>query len=305
MAERKSNRKNIGEMKRTTRRVFIDPSSPSISSIVRVVLVSIFLLLLTAVLAIGLYKLSFLIFLIVLSIFLAYLLDPLVGLIRKPFISQNRENLMPRPLAIIISYLLVFGVLGVAIASLAPLVVTQIRDFARNLPNYATLVQIRIESLNNRYEQLMISEEVQAQINARIGSIVGEFGTQITAIAGNTAFDIVTYLPWLLLVPILAFFFLKDAAIFRNMFLACFPSGSWRARAESFISDVNSALAGYTRAQLISCLLIGALCTLAVYFNRTRLCSVAWDSCGHFGIHSASWTFDDRHYSNTRWSIFR
>ncbi len=255
--------KDLKEIGKTPRRVFLDPSLPGAGSVVRVVLIAVLTIFLVSVVIFGIYQLSFLLFLIVLSIFLAYLLDPLVGFIRRPFVYRNREKLMPRPVAILLSYLLVFGVLVIAIAYLAPLVAAQIREFAENLPNYATLVQERIQALNNRYEQLMISEEVQTEINTRISAIVGEFGTQITALAGNTALEVVAYLPWLLLVPILAFFFLKDAALFRNMLLACFPSGRWRARAESFVTDVNNTLAGYTRAQLLSCLLIGTLCTLA------------------------------------------
>jgi predicted PurR-regulated permease PerM len=71
--------------------------------------------------------------------------------------------------------------------------------------------------------------------------------------------------PWLILVPILAFFFLKDANLFRLAFLRIFPSGSWRSRAELFIQDVNKTLANYTRAQLISCIFIGTVCTFGFY----------------------------------------
>ncbi len=244
-------------------KVFLDASKPSVRTIARVVTVAILIIFLASIIAFGLYKLTFLLFLIVLSIFLGYLLDPLVGFIRRPFTSRNRGNLMPLAFAILISYLAVFGVVGIAIAYLAPLIVKQIREFADNLPNYASLFQERIQTLNMQYEQLMISEEVQTEINTRIGIIVGEVGTQITTLAGNTAIDVLTYLPWLILVPILSFFFLKDAALFRNMILSFFPSGRWRARAESFVSDVNRTIAGYTRAQLISCILIGSLCTLA------------------------------------------
>jgi len=263
LADRPRNRKDLRQLRKTARRVFLDPSTPSTISIARVVLITLLILLLAAGIFTAIYLLSFLLFLIVLSIFLAYLFDPLVNLIQRPFVTRNLEKLMPRPVAIVISYLGAFGILGVAIANLAPLIAEQIRDFARNLPNYADLVQDRLEQLNSRYEQLMISEEVQAQINAKIASIVGEYGTQITALAGNTVFDVITYLPWLLLVPILAFFFLKDAPIYRNLFLTCFPSGRWRARGESFITDVNNTLAAYTHAQIVSCILIGTICTIA------------------------------------------
>ncbi len=267
MADRKTRtRKEKRTVRKAARKVFLDPSSPSVSSIVRVVCVSLLILLFAALIFTAFYLLSFLLFLAIISVFFAYLLEPLVSFIRRPFVVRNLEHLMPRAVSILISYVLVFGVFGVAIAYLAPLIARQIREFAQNLPNYAGLIQARIQSLNNRYEQLMISEELQKQINERIATLLGDYGSQFTAIAGNTVFDVVTYLPWLLLVPVLAFFFLKDAAVFREMFLRFFPSGSWRARAESFVNDVNSTLAAYTHAQLVSCFLIGVLCTLAFTF---------------------------------------
>ena len=44
-----------------------------------------------------------------------------------------------------------------------------------------------------------------------------------------------------------------------------FPAGRWRYRAEAVMADVNTTLAAYTRAQLISCVIIAVLCTLGFY----------------------------------------
>lgn len=248
--------------KKPDRRVIVIPSNPSTRSVIRVISVSLLILFLLILLILILYQLSFLLFLIVLSIFFAYLLEPLVKLIRRPFKVRNLDSFMPRPLAIVISYLIVFSVLGVAIAYLAPQIAAQIRDFADNLPNYANMFQERITALNNRYEQLMITKEVQDRINKNIGSFVEYTTVTLTAFLGVFAVNAITYFPWILLIPILAFFFLKDAFLYRTMFLNLFPSGRWRARGESLLNDVNSTLAAYTRAQLISCILIGAICTL-------------------------------------------
>lgn len=256
------NKRTARELRRTARRVFLDPSTPSFTSIARTVLITLLILFLAAISLTALYLLSFLILLIVISIFVAYLFDPLVALLRRPFKSRDMGHFMPRPLAIVISYLIVFGILGTAIAYLAPMIGTQISQFAENLPNYAGFVQNWLDAVNSRYERLMISIEVQTQINDKISSIVSEFAKQTTTLAGGTAINILTYLPWLLLVPILAFFFLKDAEMFSNLFLRCFPEGRWRERADLLVKDVNTTLAAYTRAQLFSCLLIGSICTL-------------------------------------------
>jgi predicted PurR-regulated permease PerM len=75
-------------------------------------------------------------------------------------------------------------------------------------------------------------------------------------------YEVLSILPFLVLIPILAFFLLKDAESFRRSALQMLPRGRWRWRGDEFFQDVNSTLAAYIRAQLIACLLIGTICTL-------------------------------------------
>lgn len=253
------------EMKQTARRVFLDSSSPSIRSIVRVVIITLLLLAVFDFAKTILSSLTTLFFIIVLAVFFAYLIDPLVKLIRRPFKERNIERFMPRALAIVIAYLIVFTVLGVAIAWLSPRITNQVREFTANLPEYAKYFQERLAELNQRLDSVRISESVQEQLSKNIEVLVTGTGGYLTTLIGLIAIGVISYAPWLLLVPILAFFFLKDVNLFRIAILKMFPSGRWRARAESVMSDVNTTLAAYTRAQLISCLLIGFICTLGFY----------------------------------------
>lgn len=69
-----------------------------------------------------------------------------------------------------------------------------------------------------------------------------------------------TSLPWLLLVPILAFFLLKDARKLRNLALRILPRSLLRSRGDELIRELNETLAAYIRAQLTACLLVGVAC---------------------------------------------
>jgi predicted PurR-regulated permease PerM len=73
---------------------------------------------------------------------------------------------------------------------------------------------------------------------------------------------LIIYIPWLVLIPILSFFFLKDADSFRRSVLAMLPRGRLRWRGDEFFQDVNSTLAAYIRAQLTACLLIAGFCSV-------------------------------------------
>lgn len=258
--------KETREKRLTARRVFLDPSTPSSWTVVRVVLLTFIVWYFATFFAGLLASLTYLFFLIILSIFFAYLIDPLVRLIRRPFKERNIEKIMPRSLAIVIAYIFVFTILGVAIASFAPKVIEQAKEFASNLPGYASSFQERVTELNSRFDNLRIPEDFQKKINENIGGLIEKFSTFITTVVvGGVILITVSYLPWLVLIPILSFFFLKDVNFFRASLLRAFPSGNWRARAESVLEDVNKTLAAYTRAQLISCLIIGCICTLGFY----------------------------------------
>lgn len=242
-------------------RVVLDSSSPSIRSIVRVVVVALVFIFIGTRIESVIGSLTYLFFLLVLSIFFAYLIDPLVKGIRSPFKARSIERFMPRGLAIAIAYLIVFSVLGIAVASIAPQASQQARDFAENLPTYGTSIQRTINDLNRRFDRLRIPDEVQTRINEQAAMV----GASITSTVGGSLVSFVTFVPWLVIIPILGFFFLKDVNSFRITVLRLFPAGSWRIRADNILRDANETLAAYVRAQLISCVLIGVVCTVAFY----------------------------------------
>src|SRR5262249_21686212 len=98
-------------------------------------------------------------------------------------------------------------------------------------------------------------------VNNAVPKVVENVSATVTEFA-SAALGYVVYLPWLVLIPILAFFLLKDAESFRRSALLMLPRGRWRWRGDEFFQDVNSTLAAYIRAQLTACLLIGFVCFL-------------------------------------------
>lgn len=259
------NEKTPKIIKETTRKVFLDSSSPSITSVVRTVIIVLFIWSIWGFVSGIIASLTGLAFLLVLSIFFAYLLNPLVRLIRRPFKERHLERFMPRSIAIVVAYLIVFTVLGLAISYLAPRLIEQAKEFAGNLPSYSEQLQKQIELLNQKYGNYQIPEQVQIDISKKIGDMIPEITAKITAVAGGLAINILTISPWFFLIPILSFFFLKDVNDFRESILQMLPSGRWRGRGDSLLEDLNTTLAAYTRAQLISCFLIGTICTVGFY----------------------------------------
>lgn len=246
--------------------ISLDGGSPPMRSIARVVIVVLLLLFIGMRIERILGALTFLAFLVFVAVFFAYLLDPLVKLIRSPFKARNLAHWMPRSAAIVIAYLIVFVVLGLGISYVAPKVVQQGREFSENIPAFANSMRQNLNELNRRFDRLRIPEEMQRRLNDQ----ASVFGQRLTESFGSFVFGIVTYLPWLVIIPVLSFFFLKDVDLIRRAIIGLFPAGRLRLRADAVLADVNTTLAAYTRAQLVSMLFIGVMCTIGFYIIGLR-----------------------------------
>ncbi len=230
----------------------------------RAILRVIFIILLVAALLWMLYALEGVILLLILAIFFAYLIAPLVEFVQRPFKLGGRERVIPRGVAIGIVYLIIFGAVGITFYILVPRVGTQLTEFAKQSPTYLTNARGRVEVLRKFYASheipAAVGDEITKAVSRAIDVAAGYIKVGVEAIVGWLG-----YIPWLVLIPILSFFLLKDAESFRRSALLMLPSGRWRWRGDEFFQDVNSTLAAYIRAQLIACVLIGSICTLGFW----------------------------------------
>ncbi|HWW74814.1 MAG TPA: AI-2E family transporter, partial [Pyrinomonadaceae bacterium] len=121
---------------------------------------------------------------------------------------------------------------------------------------------------------------VRKYANDAATGAINSVGLYVSGQAFENTINVLGYLPYLVLIPILAFFFLKDADSFRRSALMMLPQGRIRWRGDEFFQDINSTLAAYIRAQLISCLLIGSLCTAAFAIFGVRYALVLGVAAG-------------------------
>jgi len=153
---------------------------------------------------------------------------------------------------------------------LVPRLSRQLTEFAEQAPIYLTNARARAERLNQIYEDLHLPPSVRKVANEHVTSGLNAAGAYVTGETVASLIFLLGYLPWLVLIPILAFFFLKDADSFRRSALRMLPQGRLRWRGDEFFQDVNSTLAAYIRAQLIACLLIGSICTIGFAITGVR-----------------------------------
>jgi predicted PurR-regulated permease PerM len=256
--EKQANKEEAREVAETAAVAAAEASRPQTRAILRVIIIILFV----AAMLWVLYKLEGVLLLVVLSVFFAYLIAPLVEFVRRPVKLRGREHIMPRAAALGVVYVIIFGSLILSLWIFLPRLSKQIKAFSEASTQFQTNAEGRVKLLNDFCRRNEISENVCDALNNAATAGIVRLKNSIATDLPNLIGVVLGYVPWLILIPILSFFFLKDADSFRRSALQMLPSGRWRWRGDEFFQDVNSALAAYIRAQLTACLLIGTICTL-------------------------------------------
>ncbi len=245
------------EAAKAAARAAIEAAGPPTRVILRVILV----ILGVAIVLWLIVKLTGVILLLVLAIFFAYLVAPLVEFLRRPLKLGRRVFSMPRSLAIALAYVIIaFAIIG-AIYIVVPQLGNQFPEFAEQARVYWKTLGAKAQSLSEYFRLHRMPGPLLDALNEAAHNLVGRISETVSALL-STLVGWLIYIPWLVLIPILSFFLLKDVDSFRRSALQMLPRGRWRWRGDEFFQDVNSTLAAYMRAQLTACLIVGVVSTI-------------------------------------------
>jgi predicted PurR-regulated permease PerM len=203
-----------------------------------------------------------LLLLLVLSIFFAYLVSPLVEFLRRPRRIGARTIAIPKALAILLAYLIIAAVVVFAVYAILPSLTNQYPVFASQAREYWVSLGEKTKSIVEYSRSGRLPPRLVEEVNNAVPKVVDKVSAVATEFVTTALAYVVLYIPWLILIPILAFFLLKDAESFRRSALLMLPRGRWRWRGDEFFQDINTTLAAYIRAQLTACLFIGVVCAI-------------------------------------------
>jgi len=250
------------EIARTASKAAVEASWLQTRLVLRVIVIALLTYYLFETARWVMVKLTGVILLLILAIFFAYLVAPLVEFLCRPIHISNRKFAIPRALAILLSYLIIVAVVVLGIYLLAPRLGSQFPEFAAQARDYWISVGVKTQSWVEYFRSHQMPGRILDAINGAIPKLietVSQTASQVLLSMGG----LLAYIPWLVLIPVLSFFLLKDVDTFRRSALQMLPRGRWRWRGDEFFQDINSTLASYIRAQLLACLLVGLVCTIA------------------------------------------
>jgi len=175
------------------------------------------------------------------AIFFSYMLSPLVGLIER-FIPRRKT------LALGLVYAALIGILVLLGFELIPAATTEAKNLAAEVPNMLKGGPIARIWLPHWLEP------VRAQVISTLTQGATGLSTRVLPFLQRSGARIVSGLSYVLLVvlvPILAFFFLKDGHSIRIALLGAVEEGHDRTTLELIIEDVHLVLGRYIRALIL------------------------------------------------------
>jgi predicted PurR-regulated permease PerM len=228
------------------------------------VIVRVFLTLAAVIVGIWLlYQLSTVLLLLIISIFFCYLIAPLVRIVEYPVYFRKRELKIPRSLAIFIVYLVIGLVFVLATQLLSPLISDQLELLKSQWPTYQKSATGTFNDVTNWMRHLRLPQQWRDDLQARAGHLVDSIGPWLGEFLLG-AVSYLTYLMWMILVPIFSFFLLKDAGRIEHGLVALLPNERLRKRMHWLLLDVSRTLAAYIRAQITACIEIAILVTIGL-----------------------------------------
>ena len=196
--------------------------------------------------------------LLLLSLFFAYLLSPVVAQASSRFRLGRRGRPLPRPAAILLLYLLLFVPGAVAWHVSSERIQQWVRVTAPEAVDHL-LSGGDFDTIDHLIAATPMPVSTRPAVKRRVGGAVGYIQREAHA-ALNTLIDAARYAAWLVVAPVLAFVLLTAWPAFRRSTLRVLPRGHLQWRGEEYFQDVNSALAGYIRAQTVAGIVIGLTC---------------------------------------------
>lgn len=211
------------------------------------------------------FLLSEVLLLLVLCVFFCYLIAPFVRLFEQPTYVAGREIRLPRGAAIILVYVLIGIVLTIALQLVIPILWQQGTELGTNLPGYVASASARasqtFSDANSWLRQFKLPSQWRDYLLVQATHVGESLIPWLEALLRGT-FSHLPYLLWLILVPILSFFMLKDASAFEQWIVSLMPNERLKKRTHWLLLDVSHTLAAYIRAQITSSIVVGALVTV-------------------------------------------
>ena len=184
---------------------------------------------------------------LLISIIIAYLFEGLVS--RMDRIRLNRTA------AACFVTLLILSAIVLTLFVLLPLLSRQVTDLIREMPSMFSRGQHLLAELPDRYPGYLSATQVD-EIFAFFRTELTAFGQRVVSLSLDSVVGMITFFVYLILVPLMVFFLLKDKCLIMTWLGHFLPEE--RTLLRQVWDDLDTKIASYVRGKFIEILIVWA-----------------------------------------------
>lgn len=193
---------------------------------------------------------------VIASVVLAYLLEGLV--------SKLERWHVPRLAAVLLVFLIFFTSLLLVFFLLVPVLIGQVSQFVEELPGILSTSQALLLQLPEQYPQFFSQEQVTELIVTLRREALDFSQRLLTSFSVQYVVVFITMLVYLLLLPFLVFFFLKDKDRLLNWCAQYLPRD--RSLLKTIWTDVDAQIGNYIRGKFAEILIVWGVTYVTFFF---------------------------------------
>lgn len=193
------------------------------------------------------------------SIVIAYLLESIVNALQK-------LNL-PRLPALLIAFIGFWGLFFISFVFLLPLIWKQLINLFNDLPNMTMKGQNILVELSERFPQFFSEDQINTFTSGFVAQ-ARDWGKVVLSVSWSSIAWIMTGIVYLVLVPLLVFFFLKDRDEIIRWAVGFLPDR--RSVLKRVSVELNEQIANYIRGKVVEILVVGVATYVVFWFFGMR-----------------------------------
>jgi predicted PurR-regulated permease PerM len=211
------------------------------------------------------WRLELVIITILLAAMLAYVLKPAVDAVRRLPMLGAKRHMSPVGATLVVYAVTIAVLWGIALILANPLR-AEISNFQGNWPSY----QAQVPDLLQRIEQYYATHlpaSTRRLADAEMARMVGLITSGLAKVVQAAFLSVSEAVGWLvelLLVPILAFYFLSDLPSLKEAVFFFLPAGR-RPAASRILGVTDRVFARFVRGQVILCVIAWVVVTLGLF----------------------------------------
>jgi predicted PurR-regulated permease PerM len=179
------------------------------------------------------------------SIIIAYVLNPIVTLLK--------DRKVPRTMAVLLIYAVFLTSLTVILMNVIPMFMKQLQELNEHMPELSMKAQSIVHDLNHS----VLPPSIRLGIFNWLGQLESKLAHTISDLMSNLGATL-NLLMVAFIVPFLIFYILKDFEVFERAVILYVPR-SHRKQIVKLMKDIDQALGNYIRGQFLVCLIVGIL----------------------------------------------